>query len=384
MHSSRQLLDSHFSKLMVPSMDRKSGSEIEAWIYSLVASNLLRYGKVPCRTSAIVLSAVNPETFIAKIKEVFSVDIIFMDSVGSKSRNDFSFVNEDLTAMVNLYSTKKDDLFEYEYVILSENKEAILAFEKFSKKDAIDNKKNLIYVISSNASGGLALHSMGSINASLEIGNYNQEANDAFTYISSEYNKKEPYGRLSIINGPPGTGKTYFVRGLLSQIKNSLIILLPTKLVSEVDSPSLIRLLAEEREFGVLESNEKAKNMPILFVIEDADLCLVPRDDGNSSTISSLLNYTDGIFGSMLDLRIIATTNADKIEFDQALTRPGRLCKHLRIGHLSPDQASEVYSRVSGKSKEYDKEVTLAEVYQDVHGVKVGEKKEKKPLGFGV
>jgi hypothetical protein len=68
----------------------------------------------------------------------------------------------------------------------------------------------------------------------------------------------------------------------------------------------------EEAESGL--ETKKPQNCPILFIIEDADDCLVPRGSGNVSTISSLLNYTDGIFGSMLDLRIIATTNAEKME----------------------------------------------------------------------
>jgi ATP-dependent 26S proteasome regulatory subunit len=107
---------------------------------------------------------------------------------------------------------------------------------------------------------------------------------------------------------------------------------------------------------------------PMTFLIEDADACLVPRGADNVSLISSLLNLTDGIFGSMLDVRFIATTNASSIDFDPAITRPGRLCKHTYIDLLDSIKAGQVYARLTGgKEKKYSSKVSLATVYQDVN-----------------
>jgi ATP-dependent 26S proteasome regulatory subunit len=127
----------------------------------------------------------------------------------------------------------------------------------------------------------------------------------------------------------------------------------------------------------------KSTPTPILFIIEDADHCLVPRDDGNISTISSLLNYTDGIFGSMLDLRIIATTNAEHMDFDKALLRPGRLCRHVVVEPLSPEKAQQVYKRLTdGKEVTYTSKKTLAQVYADARGGFESAEIDKKVLGF--
>ncbi len=49
-----------------------------------------------------------------------------------------------------------------------------------------------------------------------------------------------------------------------------------------------------------------------MLIVEDADECLVQRGSDNMSTIASVLNISDGILGSILDVRVLATTNAEK------------------------------------------------------------------------
>jgi SpoVK/Ycf46/Vps4 family AAA+-type ATPase len=207
--------------------------------------------------------------------------------------------------------------------------------------------------------------------------------------VVEQFNKEEPYGRLAIINGAPGGGKTFLVKNMISQMKDCLTVLLPSKLAGEIDSPALITLLAEEKSdygaFGSFSSDDlpgSHKQLPILFIIEDADACLVPRQSDNVLTISSLLNYTDGLLGTMLDLRVVATTNAERIEFDEALTRPGRMCRHIHVPDLEPKKASEVYERLTGKKKPYGSRVSLAQVYADANQKFKKVEEEKKTVGF--
>src|SRR5690606_30039505 len=102
----------------------------------------------------------------------------------------------------------------------------------------------------------------------------------------------------------------------------------------------------------------------IVLLIEDADACLAPRASDNISSISSLLNCADGILGSMLDIKIVATTNQDRLEFDSALVRPGRLSRHITVGELSAEKATEVYSRLTGNDNfKYTESKILADVY---------------------
>lgn len=275
---------------------------------------------------------------------------------------------------------------KYSIDILSSNKELIDEHISFFQQFFVDEKVDNVYVISTS-NDSLTLNNLGSLGYTFIRENYSDSVLEGFDYVVSEYNKDEPDGGIVIMNGPPGGGKTNLLKGIISSIKNSTVILLPAKLVAEVDSPGIVNLLLEERsdKYGVLEDGaDRTKPNPILFIVEDADDCLVPRDGANMSTISSLLNYTDGIFGSMLDLRMICTTNADHMEFDAALLREGRLCRHIVVEELSPEKASEVYKRLSGgKEKKYNKPTTLAKVYSDVKGGFKDAKIDKKTVGFG-
>jgi SpoVK/Ycf46/Vps4 family AAA+-type ATPase len=112
---------------------------------------------------------------------------------------------------------------------------------------------------------------------------------------------------------------------------------------------------------------------PIILVLEDADRCLVTRAGENMSLIQSLLNLGDGILGSLLDVRIVATTNADELNLDKAITRPGRLSKMLDVNSLDPLTAQQIFRRllpdakfpveINGSTNPKDFKVTLAEVY---------------------
>ncbi len=267
-------------------------------------------------------------------------------------------------------------------------KKIIGIFSKNFKNVETDN----IYVISTN-NDSLSLNNLGRLKYSFIRDNYEDKVLKGYDYVVSEYNKSNPAGRITIVNGPPGGGKTNLLKGMISEIKNSTTILLPAKFVVELDSPSIVSLLIEERSdrFGALHyddddsSKKKTAATSVLFIVEDADDCLVPRDGANMSTISSLLNYTDGIFGSMLDLRIIATTNADHVDFDKALTRPGRLCKHIIVDALSPEKAQNIHDRLAdGKDSRfnYEKKTTLAQVYANVKGGFENAETDKKVVGF--
>ena len=90
---------------------------------------------------------------------------------------------------------------------------------------------------------------------------------------------------------------------------------------------------------------------PIVLVLEDADRCLVTRGTQNINSIQSILNLGDGILGSLLDLRIVATTNAKKLEMEAALLRPGRLSKQLDVGALDLETARGVFRRLLPNAK---------------------------------
>src|SRR5690606_35881131 len=96
---------------------------------------------------------------------------------------------------------------------------------------------------------------------------------------------------------------------------------------------------------------EIKKKNKIVLILEDADDVLAPREQTNMAGIHSILNLTDGILGKILNVRIIATTNALAKSLDRAIIRPGRLCVHSEVGPLSQDHAQRIFEREGGKGE---------------------------------
>lgn len=261
------------------------------------------------------------------------------------------------------------------------NQEILKEVLKWGRDHLSPKTGNTVYTVG-QSNRGFNLQDLGKMNDIWQKNNYCPEIIKKALYCIDQINSTDPNGRLTIINGEPGTGKTHLIKGMIPMIKNSLIILLPTKLVTEVDGPALAYMLAEWKDLYGYDDCGEPYNPAIVFIVEDADDCLTVRNDFNMSSVSSMLNNTDGIFGSLLDLRIITTTNAHQIEFDKAFTRPGRLCAHITIEKLEPEHASKIYKRLTDKEKTYKEPVTLAQVYADANNNPHGYVKEEKKVGF--
>jgi hypothetical protein len=223
-----------------------------------------------------------------------------------------------------------------------------------------DPSKGIVFTLASGPSG-YHIRRVGVAGSPLERGNYSREVLAAYDHIVEDLNTDSPCGRLVVLAGEPGTGKTYLVRSLLACNPRAAFILVPPHLIASMSGPELLPTLISAKD---------EMSGPIALVIEDADQCLVPRDktgnirDSNMNAISSLLNLGDGILGSILDVRIIATTNAHEIQFDDAIMRDGRLCKHAHVGLLPAAVAAQALTRLTGKKLAFSKDVPLATVYK--------------------
>jgi hypothetical protein len=270
----------------------------------------------------------------------------------------------------------EEESFSTTISIISDSQEEIAIFERTVKEKVKKDKQNTVYALTQTFDG-MRLMPIGNITSPLIKENYGEDTLQNYSYVVQTFNSSNPQGRLVIVDGPPGVGKTYFVRGLINDLTSCMAVIIPSKFVSEIDGPSLIPLFVKHKRSG--------KN-PIVMIIEDADTCLAPRGSDNISSISTLLNNTDGILGTILDLRVIATTNQPKLEFDNALMRPGRLCRNVSIGALGIEQANKIYERLTkNEGEKYDatqKQLILAEIYADAFGSGVGTEKVKERLGF--
>lgn len=207
--------------------------------------------------------------------------------------------------------------------------------------------------------GGLALNSLGNAGIALERRNYSPEVIEGYDYVVKDLNADTPTGRIVIMEGEPGTGKTHLVRGMLMDVPDAMFVLVSPEMVSVLGGPELLPLLLSHRD------NQAG---PIILILEDADKCLVTRQGDNINSIQSLLNLGDGILGSLLDLRIIATTNAKKLEMEPAIMRPGRLCRRLEVGLLGSKTAAIIFAALCPEKQVPDSltgKVSLAMVYSE-------------------
>lgn len=158
---------------------------------------------------------------------------------------------------------------------------------------------------------------------------------------------------LTLFHGQPGCGKTSYVRHLMARLLDSFeFYFMPVSTFDSLDSPRFVRFWLEEAEGGKRR----------IAVVEDAESLLLPRNEGSQSSVSSLLNATDGLLGDHLRLQIIATTNAPVRELDPALTRPGRLVGVREFGRLAPSQARRL-AAAKGLPLPDQNDFSLAEIY---------------------
>lgn len=264
--------------------------------------------------------------------------------------------------MFQFHASENDGEWHGTMEMYSTDKDVIVRFGVLAKQHLVRRpSEGRMYVLVSSQ-GGLQLHSIGKAGRQLVDTNYSAKALEGYNHIIRDLKSEHPTGRIAIFSGTPGTGKTYMIRGLLQDVSNGIFVLVPANLVAALAQPDAINVLIAERA----RHRHNEGIAPLILVIEDADECLAKRDGMNTSAVSALLNLSDGILGSSLDLRIVATTNLKHVELDEAVERPGRLSQYVEVDALSYDEAIAAFQAMGGDVAKLDlgRKYTIAELYQ--------------------
>lgn len=174
-------------------------------------------------------------------------------------------------------------------------------------------------------------------------------------------------GRVTLISGPPGTGKTHLLQGLVAD--GIRAILVSPEIASELATPGLQ---------SFLRSHAAQQTGPIVLFIEDADLILRRRDEHphGFSPLSAFLNATDGLLADILDIRVVATINEwDTARVDPAVCRSGRMAVRIDTPLLPAHQANRAAAAIlSGYPPAdvpvFDHPVALSGIYQACNAVR--------------
>lgn len=206
----------------------------------------------------------------------------------------------------------------------------------------------------SSGKHGIQISFAGHIDRPLNEKAYPAHVRQQIREVAAWAENPNPFGRIAIFAGPPGTGKSFAVRALITETEHVEWVIVPPHLVSRLAGPDMVQVLIDQR----------SEEGPLGLIVEDADTLLRERAAGNDeNVISQVLNLGEGIPGDIADLRIVMTTNVARLQIDKALLRKGRLFKFVQFDKLEPEHAAALYKDLTGKEHTFRDPVALSDVY---------------------
>jgi len=216
--------------------------------------------------------------------------------------------------------------------------------EKFRLRRNSTQKINLI----TERSYGLDLLPINNKKPKLDLNlNYNDDLIDVHNHLVKSLNKKNKSG-LVLFHGIPGTGKSTYIRYLIHKVKKT-VIFLPPRIAANLDSPSMTSLLVD--------------NPNSIFIIEDAEELIKSREGNGGSSISMLLNLTDGMLGESIGVQVICTFNTHTNNIDKALLRKGRLIASYEFKSLVSCKSKSLLEKIGNDKTCVITDMTLSEIY---------------------
>ena len=155
----------------------------------------------------------------------------------------------------------------------------------------------------------------------------------------------ESSANILLLIGPPGTGKTTFIRGLLAHRNCSAMVTYDAGILEK--DGFFARFIEDNAE---------------VMVLEDSDAFLKSRSDGNTM-MHRFLNVGDGLVTTK-GKKMIFSTNLPSIrDIDSALVRPGRCFDILTFNPLSQDDANILAKKLGVEVDKDKKDYSLAEIF---------------------
>ena len=300
------------------------------------------------------------ENYKTEIKDMYFKGRCFEMIKQSMFEDIFYFLYEDL--LVYFEYSQNIVRFLFRQTAISKVEDVIKTLKKFKQRKK-KRKPEINLLVTSNSGFGTKALSITKPKLSIED-NYNDDFYVVHKTIFSRLSKKNNKG-LVLLHGEPGTGKTSYIRYLISSLKKDVFFLPPNMAQSITDSGLMSILIG---------------NPNSIFIIEDAENIIIDRGTHRGSGVSALLNISDGLLSDCLNIQIICSFNTDISKVDSALMRKGRLIAKYEFKELETAKAQQLSNKLNFETKIY-KPMTLTEIYNQ-QDMDFQERKQRQAIGF--
>ncbi len=172
---------------------------------------------------------------------------------------------------------------------------------------------------------------------------------------------------IFVLNGPVGTGKSYLIKAILSELK--------TTRNGIVCSPP-VEFLTQAGLLNTVVYNFKKS----LIIFEDiGELVAIDSASRYENARANLLNISEGLMSILLDGIFVISFNYDIDKIDPAILRPGRCLGHITTNKLPYKQVKNLIN-----FEVPEKSYSLAEVYEMKNSGKMPENKKITSMGFSI
>ncbi|WP_197034836.1 DUF5925 domain-containing protein [Glycomyces sp. NRRL B-16210] len=194
-------------------------------------------------------------------------------------------------------------------------------------------------------------------------GNYSSNSGAALGKLMAT-RSSDVAGRLVLLHGPPGTGKTTALRALAREwapwcqvdtvLDPEAFFADPSYLMEVIIGSEMDMVLDADPDHG-----ESRRAHWRLMVLEDCDeLIRGEAKEASGQSLARLLNLTDGLLGQGREIMVAITTNERLDRLHPAVVRPGRCLAQIEVGALSPLESSDWLGGEAVREP-----MTLAELY---------------------
>ncbi|MDQ2863496.1 MAG: AAA family ATPase, partial [Bacteroidota bacterium] len=274
-----------------------------------------------------------------KVKETYQR--LYHDWVDDKT-----FFSKVIFVIENKLMVKLADDWLEIYFTTEDYARANKMLEEFKMLKAPEKDKDYEINIISLSDNQLNLKTLDIKPTPLDIGlYYNDDFKIIDTLIKERLAKENDKG-IVLLHGLPGTGKTTYLRYLIGNLKKKVMFV----------SPSVAGNLMNPEFMDLLLCNPNS-----VLVIEDAENIIMDRKYSSNSSVSNLLNISDGLLSDCLNVQIICTFNSEIGLVDNALLRKGRLIARYEFGKLSVQKAVALSNHL-GLENVVTMPMTLAEI----------------------